>query len=479
MTTTSPAAVDVSRKPSQNRLRFPLLIASLIACSSVFAQTSAPMAAETKQASQTSAFAPNFLPIERKADGILTVTPNRPDWTYALGNTASFHIKFDLKPYPSGGVKIKYKLGPEMREGAEKEAIVPAAGLLLPVQSPTEPGFIRCIVTTTLEGKPVKELATVGFSPEKIQPTQTEPADFDAFWAKQREELAKIPADFQLTPAPDLSTPTVDVFYLSFQNVGDWSGYSRFFGVLAVPRGAGPFPVLLNSPGAGVRAYTGNVKLAEKGIITLQVGIHGIPLNMPKDVYDQLGKGALNDYNRFQLDDRFNYYYRRVYLGVLRAADYLTAHPKWDGKNFVVSGSSQGGQLSIMAAGLNPRVSAVAANYPAYSDVSGYLRGRTGGWPNMFRQSANGTFSDQPVEPKLLTTTYYDTVNFARRVKVPGHYSWGYNDDVTAPTSTFSVYNTLTAPKQLLLAVDHGHSQTKAQGAIIEAWILNQVGIKN
>jgi len=27
-------------------------------------------------------------------------------------------------------------------------------------------------------------LATAGFSPEKIKPTQTEPADFDAFWQR-------------------------------------------------------------------------------------------------------------------------------------------------------------------------------------------------------------------------------------------------------------------------------------------------------
>ena len=31
---------------------------------------------------------------------------------------------------------------------------------------------------------------------------------------------------------------------------------------------------------------------------------------------------------------------------------------------------------------------------------------------------------------KILTATYYDTTNFARRIKVPGYYNWGYNDEV-------------------------------------------------
>ncbi|MBC8010497.1 MAG: acetylxylan esterase, partial [Burkholderiales bacterium] len=265
----------------------------------------------------------------------LTITPDRADWTYTLGAPASFRIQFNLTPYPSAGVPIRYKLGPEMREGAEISAVVPAEGLVLPVPPALAavPGFVRCVVTATLESKPVRALATVGFAPESIQATQTDAPDFDTFWSAQKAALAKVEPDYQLSPAPDLSNAEVEVFYLSFQNVGGWSGPSRFYGVLSVPRGPGPFPAVLNVPGAGVRAYSGNRTLAAKGVINLQVGIHGIPVNLPPEVYEQLSRGALADYNRNQLDDPTRYYYRRVYLGALRAADYLTTHAKWDGKN--------------------------------------------------------------------------------------------------------------------------------------------------
>jgi cephalosporin-C deacetylase len=408
----------------------------------------------------------------------LRVTPDRADWTYAPGDPVTFRITVAVEPYPAEGVVIKYRLGPEMLEGAEKTVAVPAAGLALPAATLPVPGFLRCIVTATLDGKPQRAAATAGFSPEKLQPTQTEPADFDQFWTEQKAALAKVPLAPELIPAPELSTPTVEVSYLSLQNVGSWAGASRIYGVLAVPRGEGPYPAVLGVPGAGVRGYKGMVGLAEKGLITLQIGIHGIPVNLQPAVYEQLGRGALADYNRFNLDDRTRYYYRRVYLGCLRANDYLVAHPKWDKKNLVVMGGSQGGQLSIVTAGLDGRVNFLAADYPAYSDVTGYLTaGRAGGWPGLFKPGKDGTpLALAPTDPQLTTTRYYDTVNFARRLKIPGHYSWGYNDDVCPPTSTFSVYNIITAPKELVIAPQQAHAASPEQSKLTQAWVLKQVG---
>ena len=66
-------------------------------------------------------------------------------------------------------------------------------------------------------------------------------------------------------------------------------------------------------------------------------------------------------------------------------------------------------------------------------------------------------------EAKINTTQYYDVVNFARRVTVPGFYSWGFNDETCPPTSTYATYNVITAPKRLILAYDTGHRSTQEQ----------------
>ncbi len=222
---------------------------------------------------------------------------------------------------------------------------------------------------------------------------------------------------------------------------------SRIFGILSVPKAEGKYPAVLKVPGAGVRPYRGDVSLAEKGLITFEIGIHGIPVNMPAEVYENLRTASLYQYPAASLDDKNKYYYKRVYLGCVRALDYLTSLPNYDGKNLAVYGGSQGGALSIVTAALDSRVKYLGAFYPALSDVTGYLHNRAGGWPHLFSKE-NLAYNNK--KEKLETVKYYDVVNFAKQLTVPGLYSWGFNDETCPPTSMYAAYNSITSPKELL-----------------------------
>src|SRR5690554_7541409 len=105
---------------------------------------------------------------------------------------------------------------------------------------------------------------------------------------------------------------------------------------------------------------------------------------MEPSVYVDLGAGPLYGYMKSNLDDKDNYYYKRVYLGCVRAVDFIESLDKFDGNTIGVTGGSQGGALSIITAGLDSRIDYLAAFYPALSDLTGYLHGRAGGWPHMF-----------------------------------------------------------------------------------------------
>ncbi len=397
----------------------------------------------------------------------LQVVPDRSDWTYALGAPASFRVLATRDGYPLALPSVTWKLGPELQDPSEeKTGPLPAEGLSVKAAGLKQPGFLRLVATATFEGQDYRALGTAGFAPDKIAPTVEDPADFDAFWTEGTEALAKLPVDAKLVPMPEASNGKVDCWHVSLQNVGaDTTGSSRFYGVLCEPKGDGPFPALLQVPGAGVRAYGGNVEMAEKGIITLQVGIHGLPVNLDPSVYDSLRTGALSGYPTFNLDERDRYYYRRVYLGCVRANDFLTSRPRYDGKTLGVTGGSQGGALSIVTAGLDPRVKALAAYYPALSDVTGYLNGRAGGWPHMFRDAK------RRLPLRIANVGYYDVVNFARRVKVPGLYSWGYNDETCPPTSMYAAYGVIPGEKSLLLALETGHFTTPEQVKRVNAWL--------
>jgi cephalosporin-C deacetylase len=407
---------------------------------------------------------------DRTGQIFVRVTPDRADWTYRVGERVTFHISAVMDGHPLPEAQIEYRIGPEMMEPAIVETItLPPRGLKVSGGTMREPGFLRCVATVNRNNRTYRGVATAGFEPLRIQPATDEPSDFDQFWSEAKETLAKLPVDARLTLLSDYSTATVNTYHVSLRNVGNDGNASRFYGILCEPKAEGKYPALLNVPGAGVRPYRGLVHLAERGIITLQLGIHGVPVTLDQSVYDGLGRGALNGYPTFGLDHRDRYYYKRVYLGCLRGNDFLVEHSKWDGQNLGVTGGSQGGALAIVVAGLDPRVTAVAAYYPALADLTGYLKNRAGGWPHMFRSADPGSHRS---EDKIQTSKYYDVVNFARKVKAPGLYVWGFNDEVCPPTSMYAAYNVIPGPKSLLLALETGHNIVPEETAISDQWLI-------
>jgi cephalosporin-C deacetylase len=403
----------------------------------------------------------------------IRVVPDRPGWTYQPGEQVNFHVTVTWDEHPLPGATVRVQVGPETQPGRDFTAAIPAGGLVVDGGAMNEPGFIRCLVTADVNGRTYRGLATAGVAPEKIAPSQINPADFDAFWAAGKEALAKVALDSVVTLVPEACTDKVNVYHVSYRTFGIIpSAKPRVFGTLCEPRAPGRYPALLFVPGAGVQSQPGLVELAARGFITLQIGIHGVPMDLPADAYDRLAQGALTAYPFMFLEDRDLYYYRRVYLGCVRSNDFLVSRKNWDGKNLLVTGRSQGGQLAIVTAGLDPRVTGVAAIYPAYCDVTGYLHGRAGGWPHMFREDN----AVHRTPEKIATTAYYDVVNFARRLKAPGLYLWGYNDEACPPTSMFAAYNVITAPKRLALALEMGHIRLPSELAdLIDTWFEEQI----
>lgn len=415
----------------------------------------------------------------RAATVRVVVAPDHRDWTYSPGEHVHFAVSVLADSEPIDGASVTYTVGPDLFPGDKHTVAVPLSGLTVDGGTLAEPGFLRCIVTTQVAGRSYRGLATAAFAPEKLAPTQVEPADFDAYWDAAKAELKTIPIDARMTLMPEACTSTVDVYHVSFRTAGSKNPVpSRIFGILCQPRAAGHYPAVLKVPGAGVRPYFGDPELAAKGVIVLEIGIHGIPVNMNKEVYDVLYAGGLNGYWLFNFDDKDHFYYHRVYLGCVRSNDFLTSLPNWDGKHLVVMGASQGGQLSIVTAALDPRVTGLAATHPAFCDVSAELHGRAGGWPHPFMPLPGGAASPQTTPAKISTATYYDTVNFARRIRVPGYYNWGYNDETCPPTAAYAMFNIIQAPKTLGLTLELGHAYTPEQADAINAWVAGSLGLK-
>ena len=173
--------------------------------------------------------------------------------------------------------------------------------------------------------------------------------------------------------------------------------------------------------------------------------------NKIRENYDNLFSAALADYWTHGCNNRDRSYYKHVVTGCIRAIDFLTSLPQWDGKNVAVQGGSQGGALALITAGLDKRVNLCVANHPALSDVAGYLAGRAGGWPHLNR--IDGMLTPE----KVNTLSYYDVVNFARQIKAKTFMTWGYNDDTCPPTTSYIVWNIITAKKEALVTPINEH----------------------
>ena len=410
----------------------------------------------------------------------LRVAPDHRDWTYRLGEAAKFRLMVTADNTPVDNATITYSVGPDLMPAEKKTAVVPLDGLVVDGGTLKEGGFIRLKASVEIAGKIYEGKATAAFAPETIKPYQTEPADFDAFWQKGKADLAKIPLEARLTLLPEACTDKVNVYHVNFRTLNQaWNpSPPRVYGILCEPKAPGKYPAVLKVPGAGVRPYFGDPDLAARGAIVLEIGIHGIPVNLAQNIYDAMYGGALHSYWVNQLDNRDTYYYHRVYLGCIRANDFLTSREMWNGKDLLVMGASQGGQLSIVTAALDPRVTALSVTHPAMCDVAAELHGRAGGWPHPFKPNDDGSASSHSTPAKIATASYYDTVNFARRLKVPGFYIWGYNDETCPPTSTFAAYNVITAPKTLAVEPEQSHTYPAEQGEAINSWVVSTLNLK-
>ena len=401
----------------------------------------------------------------------IEITPDRTeDWRYSAGDSVAYDIVVRVDGKPLKNASVKYTFAREKMPAHETHrATLPDGRLRVKTAGMPCPGFLTCRVFLLDEkGATVADdLAQAAFDPEKLRPMTDMPEDFAAFWERAKAENAKIPMDPRVERAEQWCTDKVDVYYVRLQS---FRKDNYVYGYVSVPKSKGPHPAVLYVPGAGVAKTKPSTYMAEKGVITMTLGIHGIPLDMPDENYDILKNGALSNYQFVNLDNRDQYYYKRVFMGCIRAIDYLFTRPEFDGERLMVSGGSQGGGLSIVTTALDPRVKYFVCFYPALCDHMGYLYDRAGGWPHMFDR----TRAYFRTAERILNSRYYDAANFARLIRVPGFFSWGYNDLSCPITSMYSAYNVVTAPKELVLELRNGHRRSERQNRLADAWMLRQ-----
>lgn len=399
----------------------------------------------------------------------VVVTPNHADWNYKCGEKAEFTIRVVKSQCLVEDAVVNYEMGPLMYPDVKKTNVSLKKGeLTLSKVTMNKPGFYRLKVNTKVNGRRYEGLCTIAFDKDKIQPVAEEPTDFMDFWQNALKEARRVDLAPEMVLLPERCTTTVNVYQVSYQNMRNGS---RTYGILCMPKAPGKYPALLRVPGAGVRPYNGDVATAAKGAITLEIGVHGIPVTQPQEFYDRLANGALNGYWEMNLDNRNTNYYKRVFIGAVRGVDFICSLPEYNGKALGVTGSSQGGMLSLVTAALDQRVTFLAAIHPAMCDHVASLKKQACGWPHYFYNV------EKPDPVKVQMSAYYDGINFAKHISQPSWFAWGYNDDVVSPTSMFAMYNTLKGQKSFHPYLQSGHWWYWEEYADWNDWMWKQMGL--
>lgn len=389
-----------------------------------------------------------------RSDILWVTVPDHADWLYRTGEQAKIEIQLYRYGIPQDGVEVSYALGQELLPSERQGSVKLKNGrAVISVGTMRNPGFLDCVLKADIAGKSCTHHVKIGFSPEKLRPYTQQPADFVEFWNKAKSEAQQCPMTFTTKYVPEYSNEKVDCYLVKLQC---YKKGQHVYGYLTRPKEKGKYPVVLCPPGAGVKTLKEPMRhrfYAEQGFIRLEMEIHGLNPELSPETFKDLS-ASFGDYLLKGLDDRDNYYMKKVYLACVRAIDYLTSLDEWDGKNVIVQGGSQGGALALITAGLDSRVTLCVANHPALSDMAGYKAGRADGYPHFFTK-LNNYHTD--TQEKLQTMAYYDVVNFARQINIPVYLTWGYNDNTCPPTTSYIVYNTLTCPKEALITPINEH----------------------
>jgi cephalosporin-C deacetylase len=284
---------------------------------------------------------------------------------------------------------------------------------------------------------------------------QSDPEDFDEFWATTVEEARRLDWAPELVRV-DTGLATVDVFDLTF------AGYNgeRIRAWLRVPAGStGPLPCVVNFAG-----YSGGRGRAEDRLFWSSAGFAHLQMDSRgQGSGSSVGETPDNHASGPQvagfltrgIEAKETFYYRRLLTDAVRAVDAVRLLDLIDSERIVVAGASQGGGMALAVSAIIPDLAAVIATVPFLCDFP-----RASVMTDRDPYKEIGTYlavHRERVAQVHDTLSYFDGVNFAKRASAPAFFSVALMDAVCPPSTVFGAVNNYAGEKQLTVWPYNGH----------------------
>ncbi|HCY41431.1 MAG TPA: hypothetical protein DHV48_08770 [Prolixibacteraceae bacterium] len=296
-----------------------------------------------------------------------------------------------------------------------------------------------CSVMLEARHKGTKQSIGMMVAPQKLKPGTERPKDFDAYWVQEKQSLNALRMEVKNKDMevgePGYKCQDIEI---------NCTGPKPARGYFAKPANAKvrSLPIVLIVHAAGVKGSwcRSEVKDALRyakmgnGALCFDLNAHGMLNGQPEEYYSDLEAGELKDYYISGLESREDFYFRGMYLRLMRTIEFMTRQPEWDKKRIIVIGESQGGGQALAAAGLDSRVTAAVAIVPALCDFGGTLADRKGGWPQPFERKGDK-------EKMMNTLPYFDTAHLLKNSKATIVAEIGLVDQTCPSSSIYAAIN--------------------------------------
>jgi cephalosporin-C deacetylase len=300
-------------------------------------------------------------------------------------------------------------------------------------------------------------------------PELTKKDDFDEFWQETIREAQRVPLAPQRMQV-DYPIRSAAVYEIQYNGMDG----TPIHGWMIVPTFLRKerYPCLVHFHG-----FNGN--RGEPGAFMNWVMMGFVVISV--DCRDQGGKtGNQAAYSSgFSLNvaskgihNKYEYYYRYVYMDCLKALDFACAQAEVDSSRIVVEGGSQGGGLSMAVVALDDRPVLAMADVPSNSNLTQRVDGLHGAFA-----SAAEYVKMHPDRLDLVidNLSYFDTMNMADRITCRVFASVAMKDETCPPRMYFATFNRIKSAKDIVIYPFNGHEgggaeQTEKKLAYVNQW---------
>ncbi len=373
------------------------------------------------------------------------VSTNKSPITYIVGEEMTFDIT--IRNHKEGFNecrRFKWEfLQDDGKRLSGEDSILSGKSHIFLKTSLDRPGFVHLILTAlNPDGSVDNSIDTIhagaGADIEKIGYHGNVPDDFDEYWGKIEkmiedftpEIVMKVPYQKDVPDYCDcydvkISTPVGCVA----------SGY------LSIPKEDGAYPIEISFMGYGIN---GAIASFGKSSIRLCVNALGIENGLTREEILQKHP-ELNYYgfDKTENEKPETTFWQNMMIRNLCAAKWAKTLEKWDKKNLISVGGSQGALQATTVAAHDKDVTYLDIFIPWFCDLNAENNGYIKGW----RPEAQAGLE------------YFDTVMQGKRVKCPVNIFACLGDEICQPASIMSLYNSIKAPKKLrfLQSGNHGY----------------------